>query len=251
MSELMVQVDGLSVTYRRANGVVEALRGLSFSVARGQTCAVIGPSGCGKTTLLYVLGGLLPSTEGRVLVAGEPVRGPRNGTAMILQDYGLLPWKTVWENVILGLVIRRAPRYRWQERVEGILRELDLWEFRHHFPAQLSGGQRQRVAIGRALALDADLLLMDEPFSSLDALTREGLQDSLLEMWLRRRPTLVLVTHSIEEAVFLGQQILVLSRRPGRVLQVVPNPGVGAPAYRHQAAFHQTTSLLREVLDRA
>lgn len=248
LSRDMVALRGLSVVYHQKNATVEALREVTFSIGRGQTAALIGPSGCGKTTLLYVLAGLIPATPGEALVNNGPASAKRRQTALILQDYGLLPWKTVWQNAILGLEIRRMPKEQIAERGERILRELGLWEYRQHFPAQLSGGQRQRVGIARSLALNPDLLLMDEPFSSLDALTRENLQDTLLGIWQRDRVTILLVTHSIEEAVFLGQKIVVLSPRPGRVVAVLENPGMGQIGFRKDPAFHRLSNELRVLL---
>jgi len=244
----MVLVEDLSVTYRQTNASIQALNGVTFSVKGGETCAIIGPSGCGKTTLLYVLAGLRTGFSGRVLINGKPVQPQRRETALILQDYGLLPWKTVWQNVILGPQLRGLAVPETFNKCEAILRQLGLADLRHLFPGQLSGGQRQRVAIARALAIEPDLLLMDEPFSSLDALTREMLQDNLLAVWKQKRITVVIVTHSIEEAVYLGQKIIVLSPRPARVIGQVDNPAVGSPARRKQAGFHHVCSRLREML---
>lgn len=244
----MVEVNGLSVVYRQGKQEVPALRDVSFAISRGSTCALIGPSGCGKSTLLYVLSGLLESYSGRVLVDGAPVAPLRRETALILQDYGLLPWKKVYDNVGLGLEIRGVTGKERSTRIERVLTEVGLWEMRDRYPSQLSGGQRQRIGIARALALDPDLLLMDEPFSSLDALTRENLQRQLLDIWKRKRMTVVLVTHSIEEAVFLGQKIIVLSGHPGRVLSIVENPRMGEAGYHKTSAFHALTTELREKL---
>ncbi|MCG0238086.1 MAG: ABC transporter ATP-binding protein [Firmicutes bacterium] len=242
----MVEVEDLRLVFRHGREETLVLDGVSFSLPAGESLALIGPSGCGKTSLLYVLAGLLTPTAGRVAVAGAPVVRGREGTALILQDYGLLPWKTVRENAALGLRIRgRSP-----EAADRVLRDLGLWDLRNRYPAQLSGGQRQRVGIARALALDPDLLLMDEPFSALDALTREELQDLVLSVWRQRRTTLVLVTHDIAEAVYLGRRILVLSSRPGRVLAEISNPGAGRPEYRREPAFHQMVNQVREVLAR-
>ncbi|SFQ94898.1 NitT/TauT family transport system ATP-binding protein [Desulfoscipio geothermicus DSM 3669] len=247
-NKLMVNVENLSVSYRQQRKEVPALRGVSFAIPRGGTCALIGPSGCGKSTLLYVLSGLLGSFSGRVLVDDEPVQPLRRQTALILQDYGLLPWKKVFDNVGLGLDIRGINGRERTARVQRVLLEVGLWEMRDRYPSQLSGGQRQRVAIARALALEPDLLLMDEPFSSLDALTREKLQKQLLDIWQKKRMTVVLVTHSIEEAIFLGQIIIVLSEHPGRVVDIVENPRVGEPGYRKTPEFHALTTVLREKL---
>lgn len=239
----MIEVRDLRVEYP-GRPPVTALAGVTFSLPAGAACAVIGPSGCGKTTLLHALAGLVAPAAGEVRVAGEVVRGPRERTAVILQDFGLFPWKTVWANAVLGLEIR-GRLASGRERVEALLRELGLWELRHRFPAQLSGGQRQRVAICRALALEPDLLLMDEPFSSLDALTREAMQELLAGILRRGRMTAVLVTHDIAEAAFLGRHILVMA--PGRVAWQVPNPGALEPGYRATPAFHQLCSRLREL----
>jgi len=242
--ELMIRVGDLSVSYRQQEKDVPALRNVSFDIPRGGTCALIGPSGCGKSTLLYVLSGLLHSFSGEVLVDGSRVTSLRRQTALILQDYGLLPWK----NVGLGLEIRRVTGEEKGNRIKKVLEEVGLWEVRDRYPSQLSGGQRQRIGIARALALEPDLLLMDEPLSSLDALTREKLQRLLLDIWKVKRMTLVLVTHSIEEAIFLGQRIIVLSDHPGQVLEIVENTRVGEAGYRKTAEFHALTTLLREKL---
>lgn len=240
-SDTIVQVRNLTFAYSSPNGhQVEVLAGLDFDLAKGHTCALIGPSGCGKTTFLYLLAGLLASTSGEIIVKSPP--------ALILQDYGLLPWKTVWDNAALGLVIRGQGRRQSREQVVPTLKSLGLWERRFHYPAQLSGGQRQRVAIARALALNSELMLMDEPFSSLDALTREELQDTLLGIWRQRRISMVLVTHSIEEAVYLGQKIVVLSPAPARIKGVIFNQGMGGDDYRNQAQFHQRCAEIRQLL---
>ncbi|MBC7338627.1 MAG: ABC transporter ATP-binding protein [Firmicutes bacterium] len=239
----MIEVRDLRVEYPGRPPAV-ALAGVSFSLPRGTACAIIGPSGCGKTTLLHALAGLVTPAAGEVRVGGEVVRGPRERTAVILQDWGLFPWKTVWANAALGLEIRGRLR-AGRARVEGLLREMGLWELRHRFPAQLSGGQRQRVAIARALALEPDLLLMDEPFSSLDALTREAMQELVAGILRRGEITAVLVTHDIAEAAFLGQQILVMA--PGRISWQVSNPGAMEPGYRATGQFLDLCTRLREL----
>ncbi|MDQ7791207.1 MAG: ABC transporter ATP-binding protein [Desulforudis sp.] len=244
----MIKVKSLSVIYRGTNAVVPAIRDISFAMERGSTCAVIGPSGCGKTTMLYVLAGLRPDFEGQVEVAEAPVRPKRRETALILQDYGLLPWKTVRQNVVLGLELRGVGKSERLSRCEGIMNDLGLLAVKNLYPSQLSGGQRQRVAIARAMAVQPDLLLMDEPFSSLDALTRENLQDNLLEIWSGRQMTVLIVTHNIEEAVFLGQKIIVLSPRPAGVLAEVENNGVGTPGWRSSQEFFRVCTRLRGML---
>ncbi|MEW8977037.1 MAG: ABC transporter ATP-binding protein [Symbiobacterium sp.] len=236
---MMITARHVSYAYKET----VALRDVSFDLPMGETLAVVGPSGCGKTTLLSLLAGLLPVTSGAIAVGGAPVQPRRPGTALILQDYGLLPWKTVRENVALGLRIRGLK----PDGADRALREVGLADLAGRWPHQLSGGQKQRVAIARSLALEPDLLLMDEPFSALDALTREEMQELLLSIWRKRKTSLVLVTHSIPEAVYLGQQILVLTARPGRVAGLFRNPAVGD---RRAAAFHEMVNRVRDALER-
>ncbi|MGV8084294.1 MAG: ABC transporter ATP-binding protein [Coriobacteriia bacterium] len=243
-----LEFDDVRLTYEGVRGSVPALGGLSLTIADGEPVAVIGPSGCGKSTLLLLAAGLLQPTSGRVRVGGTDATGPRRQTALILQDFGLLPWKSVARNAALGLTIRGVPRAEARARAEAALERVGLREFAHAYPGELSGGMRQRLALARAIALDADVLLMDEPLSALDALTREDLQDVLLGLWQHRAHTQVLVTHSIEEAVFLGRRVVVMSPRPGRVTAVVENPGMGAPEHRSSEAFHEVATRLRELL---
>ncbi len=238
----------VAVTYAGVGRETEALAGLDLDIAEGEPVSIIGPSGCGKSTLLLLASGLLAPCSGSVLVGGRAVRGPRLATALILQDFGLLPWKTAYHNAALGLEVRRVARAERRARVADSLDRVGLGDFADAYPGELSGGMRQRLALARALALDADLLLMDEPLSSLDALTRENLQDLLLELWRQRGHTSVLVTHSIEEAVFLGRRVIVLSRRPGRVTEIVDNPRMGAPGYRDTPEFYQRCAELRRML---
>jgi ABC-type nitrate/sulfonate/bicarbonate transport system ATPase subunit len=189
-----------------------------------------------------MIAGLMPPTTGELKVAGQPVAPRRPGTALIMQDYGLLPWKTVRQNAALGLQIRGLPL----DAADQALEEVGISDLGRRWPHQLSGGQRQRVAIARSLALQPDLLLMDEPFSALDALTREEMQDMLLSIWQRRHTSVVLVTHSISEAAYLGQQILVLTARPGRPAAHFRNPHTGN---RRSGEFHELTNAVRDALE--
>ncbi len=243
-----VEVRDLAVTYAGVGRDVRALSALTLQVADGEPVAIIGPSGCGKSTLLLALAGLVPVDAGELLVGGEPVRSPRRRTALILQDFGLLPWKTVAHNAALGLEVRGVPTEERRRVVGEALERLGIAEFADAYPGELSGGMQQRLALARALALDADLLLMDEPLSALDALTREDLQNLLLEMWRQRGHTVLLVTHSIEEAVFLGRRVVVLSPRPGRVAAIVDNPGMGEEGFRDTPAFLERCVELRRLL---
>ena len=228
---------------------LRALDGLSLQVDRGCSLAIIGPSGCGKSSLLRLVAGLMAPTRGRVEVGGALVTKARSSTALILQDYGLLPWKTVYKNAELGLKLRHVPAKERREKTLAALSQVGLEGFAHSYPQQLSGGMRQRLALARALALDIDLLLMDEPLSALDALLREELQDLLLGLWKKDGYTQVLVTHSIEEAVFLGRRIVVMAPRPGRVVATIENPGMGEESYRMSQDYFQKCREVRSVLD--
>ncbi|MDI6871037.1 MAG: ABC transporter ATP-binding protein [Bacillota bacterium] len=243
----MLEVRGVEFTYRTGGRRVPALTGVDFTLAPGEIWAVIGPSGCGKSTLLYLLAGLLRPTRGEIRFRGGPPLAHQREIALILQGYGLFPWKTVRDNVALGLQIRGVPPAESRRRTEEILATVGLAEYGDFYPEELSGGQKQRVAIARSFVLEPALLLMDEPFSALDALTRERLQNLLLSLCLSREMGTVLVTHNIEEAVFLGRRILVMTRRPGRVAAIVDNPDMGQEGYRASAAFLARTTRLREL----
>ncbi|HEX6833034.1 MAG TPA: ABC transporter ATP-binding protein, partial [Rudaea sp.] len=200
---------------------VVALQNIDLAIARGEFVCLLGPSGCGKSTLLNLIAGFLHPGAGSIRVDGRPVRGPGPDRGMVFQEYALFPWMTVEQNIGFGLSIRGLPRAQIAARVDELLRLLKLGEFRKRFPKDLSGGMRQRVAIARVLALDSPILLMDEPFGALDALTRRTLQDELLRVWNELRKTVVFVTHSIEEAVFLSDRIVVMTKRPSHVKAVV------------------------------
>lgn len=242
----MVEVDKLHKSFQEN---IPVLLDLTFSVPSAGSLAIVGPSGCGKTTLLYILAGLLTPTSGRVTVNDEEALRSSGRIGFILQDFGLLPWRTVWENVCLGMKIRNIDKSTRTERADRILADLGLLDYRHRYPGSLSGGEKQRIAIGRALATNPDLLLMDEPFSSLDALTREALQDTLAQIWCKSRLTMVLVTHSIEEAVFLGQSILVMSHRPASIKAIIENRNAGAKGYRDDVSFHSVCKQVRRLLE--
>lgn len=244
----MIRVEDLDFGYTPGQKI---FAGFAWHVAADETWAVIGPSGCGKSTLLYLLAGLRRPRGGRVCIAGQPLTGPRRDTGLILQDYGLLPWATAHDNVRLGLRIRGMRDSEQDSIVDLWLERLGIAHVAHHYPVQLSGGQRQRVAIARTLALDPDLLLMDEPFSSLDAITREDLQDLVISLGVEGRATTVLVTHSIEEAVFLARHILVLPLPPITEAAVIDNPGGGRLGYRQEPAYHEKCAEVRRHIERA
>ena len=243
----MLSARGLHLAYPGGPAVLD---GLDLDVGRGETLAVVGPSGCGKTTLLYLLCGLAAPDSGLVGLDGAPVTGPTPDISILLQDYGLLPWKTVLANVTLGLEIQGVPRAEREERARRLLDEMGLAGRERDLPARLSGGEQQRVAIARAFVHEPKVLLLDEPFSSLDAQTRERLQLTLLTTWRARRTPFVLVTHSLEEAAFLGGRILVLGGRPARVTACLDNPGFPDPGYRDRPEFHALVTQLRRLLAR-
>jgi len=245
----MLALNGVSLIYSNGEIAVQALSAIDLQIESGKSYAIIGPSGCGKTSLIFLMAGLLIPTEGKVFLQGKPLLKPSRGTALILQEYGLLPWKTVWENAALGLKLRQAPEKKIEQILEQVFSELELSECIDRYPNQLSGGQKQRVALARALSLQPDLLLMDEPLSALDALTRENLQDLILRLIKGRRITCVLVTHSIEEAVYLGQEIIILSARPGRIRAIVANPDQGTEGYRHDISYHEKCTEVRALLE--
>lgn len=238
----MIEVRAVDFAYESGRPL---LRQFSWSVERGETWAIVGPSGCGKTTLLYLLAGLRRPMTGKVTIDGRPIAGPRSSTGLILQDYGLLPWARVWENAALGPRIRGEPPARARAAAEVWLTRVGLADYVDRYPAELSGGQRQRVAIARALANDPDLLLMDEPFASLDAFTREELQESLRHLRSTRELTMVVVTHDIAEATYLADRILVLGRPPHKGGRTFANPGAGADGWRDHPDFYQRCAAIR------
>ena len=244
----LLEVQDLTAVRKNGGRVVEVFRGLTFKVPQGGRLVVIGRSGSGKTTLLWILSGLLRPKEGVVKFCGSPLQGPREEIAIIFQHGGLLPWKTVMENVTLGLSLRRMGRRERAEAVEGLLERLGISHLTERLPRQLSGGERQRVAIARALAQRPKLLLLDEPFASLDALTREDLQDLLVELWLSEGMAMVLVTHSVEEAAFLGDEALVLGSGRGELIPLGGKPG---REYRRSPTMWHNCNRLREALKRS
>lgn len=259
----MVEFTNLTFAYGEGAPV---FRDFTWTVATGEAWAIIGTSGCGKSTLLYLAAGLRQPQAGSVLVDAQPVPRPRASTGLVLQDYGLLPWATVWDNVALPM--RMGQFYRRKEGASDALRpyprsgippaQVDAWlerlgiaDVRDKYPGQISGGQRQRAAIARSLLQQSKLLLMDEPFSSLDAVTREDLQRLTLELRQETGVTTVVVTHTIEEAAFVGQRILVLKRPPNTRATIIENPAADSPGYRGQPAYWQKCAELRSALDEA
>ncbi len=215
--ETLVEVRDLHLAFRNRGEPFWVLRGITLTVPEGGFVAVLGPSGCGKSTLLRVLAGLLPPSWGEVRFAGRPLRGPHPDIGLVFQEANLLPWRTVLGNIALPLELRGLPRAQILEQAREMVRLIGLEGFEHTLPRDLSGGMAQRVALARALIYRPRLLLLDEPFASLDALTREQMWGELLRLWHHTRVAVVMVTHSITEALFLADRICVLSPRPARI----------------------------------
>jgi NitT/TauT family transport system ATP-binding protein len=217
-----IRCRGVRKVFSAGGREVTALDGIDLEVAAGEFVCLLGPSGCGKSTLLNAVAGFAPPTSGELTALGRPVVAPGPERAMVFQEYALFPWMTVERNVAFGLELRGEPADRRRRVVDALLLKLGLSEFRDRFPKDLSGGMRQRVAIARVLAIDPPLLLMDEPFGALDALTRRSLQDELLRIWAEDRKTVLFVTHGIEESIYLADRVVVMTYRPGTVKRVVP-----------------------------
>ena len=224
MSDLIL-VDGVDKRYATSSGPVDALRRVSLTVGAGEFCTLIGPSGCGKSTLLGMLAGLVTPDAGRVVVDGRPVNAPDpRRAATVFQEAGLFPWRTTLENIEFGLELQGVARERRRVAATELLGPLGLRDFARKYPRELSGGMRQRVAIGRALAIDTPIVLMDEPFGALDEQTRLLMGEWLLDIWRRTRKTVVFVTHSLQEALALSTRVIVMTARPGRIKSVVELP---------------------------
>ncbi len=218
MAEIpILGVRGVGKTYALGEQRIEALRGADLVVRKGEFVCLIGASGCGKSTLLRIVAGFEPPSTGTAEMWGMPITGPAPDRGMVFQDYGLFPWLTVRQNIGFGPAARGRPRAEVKATVERFVELVGLGRFADAWPHQLSGGMKQRVAIARVLANDAEIVLMDEPFGALDAMTRERLQDELLEIWQRTRLTVLFVTHSIEEAIFLADRVVVMEPGPGRI----------------------------------
>jgi NitT/TauT family transport system ATP-binding protein len=228
-SAIQIQSVGKTFAARAAGRRTEveaftALENINLEIKAGEFLAIVGPSGCGKSTLLDLLGGLSSPSSGRILIDGNPVTGPALDRGLVFQQYALFPWRTALKNIEFGLEAKGVARRERAERAEHFLAMVGLAGFGDRYPFELSGGMKQRVAIARSLAYDPDVLLMDEPFAALDAQTREILQGELLRIWEQSGKTIVFITHGIDEAVYLGQRVAVMTSRPGRIKQVIDIP---------------------------
>ncbi len=239
----MIEVENLGVCY----GEERALDNFSLSIEKNTTCAVIGESGCGKTTLLYALAGIIKPKSGSITISGQKLNDVRKSTSLILQDYGLLPWKNAWDNIAFPLRARGFIKDKVNAKVSTVLKSLGIEDCADKFPGELSGGQKQRVAIGRAIVLEPDLLLMDEASSALDAIIKEHLQNLILKIYKEQKITLVMVTHNIEEAVFLGQKIVVMDK--GKIRHILQNTYFGTEDYRNNPEFYKMCIKVRAWLN--
>ena len=240
LAKLEAQDVRLDYLQPRTNSRLRALGGIDLKVMDGEFVSIVGPSGCGKTTFLSVVDGLIPASAGRILVDGRVVTKPGPDRAVVFQDASLLPWRTVLGNVRYGLECLKVGAREARERATHFINLVGLSGFEDHYPYELSGGMQQRVNLARALVVDPKILLMDEPFASLDAQTREVMQEELLQIWLKAKKTVLFVTHQIDEAIYLSDRVIVFSGRPGRVKQSIPVT-IERPrrlAVKREAHFH-------------
>ncbi|MGZ3312066.1 MAG: ABC transporter ATP-binding protein [Xanthobacteraceae bacterium] len=247
----LIQARGLSKTYVTGSGEVTALKSLDFEIYDGEFVSVVGQSGCGKSTLLKVLAGLLPYTAGSVELNGKPLRGPTPQAAVVFQAPVLLPWRTVLDNVLLPIEFRKWPMANYRESAADLLAMVGLSEFARRYPFELSGGMQQRTAIVRALVQDPRLLLMDEPFGALDAMTREQMNLELMRIWSKSDKTVIFITHSIAEAIFLSDRVIAMTARPGTIADVIT---INLPRPRELSVintdrFGRYAAKLRSLLD--
>jgi NitT/TauT family transport system ATP-binding protein len=246
MNAQQIRVDAVNKIFKTADKEVVALRDIHLTIPEGQFVCLLGPSGCGKSTLLNAVAGFSLPSSGVITVDGKAVTGPGPDRGMVFQEYALFPWMTVEQNIGFGLEIKGMGQVEIQTRAEVLMSMLGLSDFRNRFPKDLSGGMRQRVAIARVLALDSPTMLMDEPFGALDALTRRNLQDELLRIWAELKKTIIFVTHSIEEAIYLADRIVVMTYRPGTIKRdlLVELPRLRDPSSAHFNALKRELGAL-------
>ncbi|ATN32306.1 nitrate ABC transporter ATP-binding protein [Rhizobium sp. ACO-34A] len=236
----MIAIEQLSKRFKTAAGKQHlALDGVNLDIKRGEFVSIIGPSGCGKSTLLYIVGGFVPASDGTIKIDGKPIRGPGPDRGPVFQEFALFAWKTVIENVGYGLRLQGKSKAETHERALGLLRMVGLEKFANFYPKELSGGMKQRVAIARTLAYNPEILLMDEPFGALDAHVRTHLQRDLLNIWEEHRKTVLFVTHSVEEAVYLSDRVIVMAAGPGRIVRDIPIE-LDRPRHRAELMFNHT-----------
>ncbi|MEG1495814.1 MAG: ABC transporter ATP-binding protein [Clostridiales bacterium] len=242
----MIEIEKLSVDYKNGCKTQKALENFNLTIETGDICALIGPSGCGKSTLLHVMANLMAHSQGEVRIDGKTIDPNHHSIGFIQQHYGLLNWATVYNNIILGLRIKKENINQEHDNIEMIIAALGLDKLRHKYPQQLSGGEQQRVCIAQAFLLKPDILLMDEPFSALDAISREKTQDLFLEIWQKHRVSAIFVTHSIEEALMVGNKIAIMTPSPGQISEIWENTNFGKKDLRLKKEYYRDTIALRE-----
>ena len=257
-SNSLVEIQAVSKSFHKTvkdnTTEIKALSDVSLSVRENEFVSIIGPSGCGKTTLLKIIDGLIPYDSGKIVIAGKPVTAPGPDRAVVFQSFALLPWRTVLANVEFSLELRQLPKEERAKTARDYLKRVGLTDFENHYPHELSGGMQQRAGLARALAVNPAILLMDEPFGAVDAQTRQLLQEELLELWQRERKTVIFVTHSMDEAVYLSDRVVVMTPRPGKVAEILdvplPRPRVSEEV-RRDARFVDLTNYIWESLKHA
>jgi NitT/TauT family transport system ATP-binding protein len=254
----MVEIQKVSKSFQKTvkenTAEIKALTDVSLSIRENEFISIIGPSGCGKTTLLKIIDGLIPHDSGAILINGKTISAPGPDRAVVFQTFALLPWRTVLANVEFSLELRRVPKEERTSIARDYLKRVGLEEFEHHYPHELSGGMQQRAGLARALAVNPTILLMDEPFGSVDAQTRQLLQEELLELWQREQKTVIFITHSMDEAVYLADRVVVMTPRPGRVAEIldVPLPRPRIPdVVRRDPKFVELTNYIWDSLKKA
>ena len=253
MGSPMIEIQSISKFYKnpKTDASLCVLKDVSLEIKENEFVSFIGPSGCGKTTLMKIIDGLIPVEKGEVRIKGQKISGPGPDRAMVFQSFSLLPWNTILKNVMFGLEMKKVPKKEREERAMEMLKRVGLEDFAHHYPKQLSGGMQQRAGIARALVTNPEILLMDEPFGQLDAQTRRGLQEDLMQIWQQDKKTVVFVTHSMDEAVYLSDRVIILRPRPGQVhtelVIDLPRPRDGN-AIRKTKEFAELTNYIWDTL---
>ncbi|AKA71858.1 ABC transporter ATP-binding protein [Clostridium scatologenes] len=245
----MLRIDDLIVSYKAQKNTIKAIGPLSMEIGSGDIYAIIGPSGCGKSTLLHVLGGIIREYQGSVLIKGDRLDPKIHDIGFIPQGFGLLPWKNVEENCLLALNIKgKIVEDNSKQRINAVMNKLNIDSLKERYPNELSGGQKQRVAIARAFIMNPALLLMDEPFSALDALTREDAQKLFIDIWNQYKITTVFVTHSIEEAIYMGKKIVIMSEGPGNIVEIIDNTLFNVENLGEREEYYKLTKHIRRII---